>query len=318
MKICVLDAISMSEAQVNRLRSLGEVSFYQELASSDSEILARASGCDIILLGWTKLSAEVMNQLPDLKMISLWATGTDYIDLPGATARNIVVTNVPGYAASAVAELSIGLALALYRNILGADRHVRSGDYDWKQFQGCQLEGKTIGIIGTGAIGSRVARLAHGFGMKVIAHTAHPSPERARLLGLEYLNLATLLRESDILSLHLSLTDSTRHLLGSSQLEMMKASSVLINTARADLVDQEALLLALQEHRILGAGLDDINWSLPSGKELLKLDQVVLTPHIGFNTREAIGIKTDICLDNVAHFMESRPDNVVNPAVLAK
>lgn len=319
MKIVVLDDVSMKLEQKKLLESLGEVHIYQGTSKSNDELFKRAEGAEVLILGWTKISEFTLKELKSLKLISVWATGYDYVDVAAATRLGIAVTNVPDYAKISVAELAIGLMLSVLRHIPNADADVKRGNYDWKLFKGRQLYGKTLGLIGIGSIGSEVARLGKSFGMNIICYTRNPSKDRANKLELDFVSFTELLKESDIISLHVPLNDETRYMIGKEQLDLMKPTSILINTSRAELIDQVSLYEALRIGQIKGAGLDliDINEE-DSFKEILKLDNIVFTPHIGFNTEEAMAIKTDICLENVKNFILGKPSNVVNKEILNK
>lgn len=306
--IVVLDEVALSGEHHRRLRSLGNVEVYDDNSADDDETVARASNADVLVLGWTSLHAGVLARLPRLKMVSVWATGYDYVDVRAARERGVVTTNVPAYAGRAVAELTIGLMIALARRILPADRHVRGGEYGWKVFEGIELGGRTLGLVGLGDIGAEVARLAQCLGMRVVAHARNPSPERDARLGCTSMPLHALLVESDFVSLHLPLGAATEGLIGAAQLARMKRGAYLINTARAGLVDQAALAEALMTGRIAGAALDDIHHP---DRALASLTNVILTPHIGFFTAEALARKGSICVDNVAAYLAGSPVNVV-------
>ena len=246
-------------------------------------------------------------------MISIWATGYDNVDVEAATRLGIRIAHVPGYATEAVAELCFGLMLAVVRRILPADRDVRhEKQLNWNRFQGMELKGKILGLLGTGAIGARVAEIAHAFGMKLIAYDPVPRRGLAESFQIQYLPLPEVLRRSDILSLHLPLTPKTKGFFSAEEFAQMNPRAIFINTARQAIVDQDALLEALESGRIAAAGLDDIDLSRESGRRLLELEQVVFTPHIGFHTAEAIAQKTDICFENVIQFVRGNPVNIVN------
>ena len=221
-KISIVDDMYLDTEQRGRLESMGDVSIYEGVPSSSGQAIERIGNADIAILGWTNVTENMLNQMPNLKLISVWATGYDYVDVKAATQRRILITNVPGYAAQSVAEHAFALILALVRNLVKADTHVRSGKYSWQDFRGIELKGKTLGVIGTGAIGGQVVHLGKCFGMRVIAFTAHPSLERAEKLGVEYVELDDLLRQSDFLSLHLPLTPGTSRMLSSREFLLMK------------------------------------------------------------------------------------------------
>lgn len=303
MKIVVIDDVLINEEQLQRLRSMGDLKVFYGTAASQQEIIDRGKDADIIIGGWTYFKNDVLDELKKLKLISLWATGMDYVDISEANKRGIAVTNVPNYARNAVAELALGLILSVIRKVPQADRDVRnSGEYRWSMFQGMEISNKTLGILGTGIIGCRMAEIAQSFGMKIIAFDPYPKEENSKKYNITYVSYDDIFTESDIVTVHMPLLSSTRNLITIREFSKMKKDAIFINTARADLVNQEDLYQALRDGRIYGAGLDDINFSLQSGTDLLTLDNVVVTPHMGFNTREATIIKTDICINNVQSF----------------
>ena len=315
----VSEPVYLPEEYRRRLMAIGSVQAYDSPPASDGEFMERIRDAEVVIAGRYGFSGESIRQARKLRMIALWQTGYDNVDLEAATERGIVVSNVHAYAFDTVAEFVFALALNLLRKVDKADMNLRRGLFDWRLYVGEELMGKTIGIIGLGSIGRRVAQLAHGLSMKVLAVTAHPSPERAKELGVRFVGLDTLLAESDIVSLHVPLTPETEHMIGEKELAMMKPTAILINTARGKIVDERALVKALNEKRIAGAGLDVFEKEpLPMDSPLLGLDNVVLTPHIAFLTRESIDECTRVTVENVEAFVRGRPQNVVNKDVLAK
>lgn len=319
MKIAVIDDVTMTAAQEDVLRRCGDLEVFHGVPAGPEEIRRRAAGAEIVIASWTKLPASVLQILPDLKLLSVWATGYDNVDVEAATRRGVMVCHVPGYATEAVAEMVFGLILAIARRILPADKDVRAtGQLRWDRFQGLELQGKVLGLLGTGAIGARVAEIAGAFGLKPIAFDVSPRAELTRRFQVEYLPLEEVLSRSDIVSLHLPLTESTRGFFSFGHFARMKPAAVFINTARAAIVDQEALWDALSAGRISAAGLDDLDLNRSEARGFLEDERVVLTPHIGFNTREAIIKKTDICIDNVVRFIQGHPRHIVNPSVVKR
>ncbi|MBF0531172.1 MAG: glycerate dehydrogenase [Deltaproteobacteria bacterium] len=313
MKIVILDDTVITQEQAERLGRYGHVEIFSGIADGYHEVLARARGAEVIIASWTRISAEIIQALPDLRFISVWATGYDNVDLEAATGQGIKVAHVPGYAASAVAEFTIGLIIAVLRKIFPADQNLRkTRQLNWSLFQGAELRGKRLGLLGTGAIGARVAEIASAFGSKLLAFDFYPKSSLAEKYNLEYLALDEVLTRSDIVSLHLPLTAATQGFISTREFDLMPPGAIFINTARAAIVDQAALLAALDSGRLSAAGLDDIDLTLESAQKLLDLDQVILTPHIGFNTREAILQKTDICIENIIQFLQGHPMNIVN------
>ncbi|SHI80411.1 D-3-phosphoglycerate dehydrogenase [Dethiosulfatibacter aminovorans DSM 17477] len=313
MNIVVLDEMTLSERQLEELRKMGNVIRYADNPGNDQEILERAVNADILIVGFTNISDEILCSLKKTRMIALWSTGYNQLNLEAARRNDIAVTNVRGYARNAVAELTIGLMLSVLRKITVACNDVKTSKaLNWDRFSGSELTGKTLGIVGTGVIGKRVAEIATGFNMNILGYDPYPDHEFSSKTGLEYVGYDELLCKSDIVTLHLPLLKSTKNILDKSKLDQMKPNSVVINAARAGIVNQDDLCEVLANKSIGGAGLDDIILNTPSGKELMKMDNVVITPHIGFNTSEALISKMDLCIENIRSFIENNPINVLN------
>jgi D-3-phosphoglycerate dehydrogenase len=294
-----------------RLEAFGTFALHEGLAADAADYEARIAGVTALMIGWD-LPLEVMRAAEKLEVISYLGTGAaNFIDLDEAAARGITVCNTPGYGDNAVAEHALALLFAVARNIPLLDRTFRSTGWD-QMGAGFELRGKKLGLIGLGGIGGRMAELAGALGMEVKAWTRDPSPARAARHGVEFVALENLLAESDIVSLHLLLTPETENFLGAAELDRMKPEAVLVNTARAELLDQAALVERLRDGRIAAAGLD-VFWNepLPADHPLLELDNVVLTPHVAYNTPEAIAAMLDIAIDNLARYFEGSPINVV-------
>lgn len=317
MKIVVSDPIFLPEEYRKKLEVLGDLKVFESMPSSIEEFISRVKDADIVLVGRYGFSGKAFNASRNLAMLSVWQTGYDHIDLKAATEKGVVVSNVPDYAFDSVAEMVFALTLNLLRKVHIADTRLREGNFDWRNYVGNQIMGKTMGVIGTGSIGVRVIQIAHGFNMNVISVTGHPSEEKARKLGIKFVDLDTLLSESDIVTLHVPLTPSTEKMIGAKELAKMKKSAILINTARGKVVDEAALIEALKEKKIRGAGLDVFEKEpLPVNDPLTKLENVVLTPHIAFLTEESLEECTYVCVQNVEKFIEGKPQNIVNPEVL--
>jgi phosphoglycerate dehydrogenase-like enzyme len=287
------------------LRALGDVTVHTERgADNEAELIRRIRDADVVLniRGYTHFSAAVVDACERLRLISIWGTGTDHIDYAATRARGITVTNTPGVNAHAVAEHTIALMLAVARRIPSMDAGVRAGE--WPRGLLVQLEGKTFGVIGLGAIGCRVATLASAFGMTVLASTLGEDGGRSRSVGAKHVPLEVLLRESDFVSLHLRLSDKTTRHLDRDRLALMKPSAILINTARAGLVDREALFEVLRESRIAGAGLDVFHEEpIRPDDPLLRLPNVVLTPHNAGSTAEVIDRGLQQAVENIQAFL---------------
>jgi phosphoglycerate dehydrogenase-like enzyme len=245
-------------------------------------------------------------------MVSILGTGTDNVDLEAARRRGITVTNTPGVGAPSVAELTLGLILAVTRSIPISDTRVREGL--WHHVEGPELAGKTLGLLGLGAIGSRVAGMGRGLGMRVIAWSFTHSAGRAERLGIELVERDDVFRQSDIVTVHLRNTPEARGIVGARELALMRPTAYLINTARGALVDADALATALRAGSLAGAGLDVFTEEpLPVERNPFRdLKNVVLTPHIGAVTREANARSRAMPVDNIIAYLEGRPQHVVN------
>jgi phosphoglycerate dehydrogenase-like enzyme len=317
IKIVVADPIFLPEEYRKQLEALGDLEVYDTIPTSQQEFAERVKDAEIVIVGRYSFNADAFLSALHLKMISLWQTGFDNVDLEAAVERGVIVSNVPNYAFDSVAEFVFALALDLLRLVRLADINLRKGKFNWKYYIGHQLMGKTIGVIGTGNIGKRVIQIAHGFNMNVLATTSHPSPERAKTLSVKFTDLDNLLHESDIVTLHVPLTPETEHMISEPQLAKMKPTAILINTSRGKVVDETALIEALKKKTIAGAGLDVFeNEPLPMNSPLIELQDVVLTPHIAFLSEESIDECTYICVENVKMFVQGKPQNVANPSVL--
>jgi lactate dehydrogenase-like 2-hydroxyacid dehydrogenase len=311
MKIVVVDHVYLQEEHLERLRSLGDLEVYDEPPKTPEELRKRIERADVVIAGWTDLTREIIESSRKLKMISIWATTCHYVDLKAAIEKKIVVTHVPNYATEAVAEHTFALLLAAARRLRQADEHVRRGDFDWRPLGGIELHGKTLGIIGTGSIGCRVAELAKAFGMRILAYDKYPNAARAEEIGMQYSPLRTLLEDSDFITLHVTLTSETNGLMGREEISTMKKGAVIINTSQGKVIDESALADALKSGRLSFAGLDVFSEEPPAkSNPLLRLDNTILSPHIGFDTVEATKRCTDICIDNVSNFLKGHPENV--------
>ncbi len=310
MRIVVVDHVFLEKEHVERLQALGDLKVFGDPPKNDDELKQRIDSAEIIVVGWSHLTRDVIESAKGLRMISIWATTCHYADHEAAKERGIVVTHVPGYATEAVAEYAFALLLAAVRKLPVADKHVRNGDFDWRPFSGVELQGKTLGIIGTGAIGLRVGEIARVFRMRLLGFDKYPNAKRAEEIGLTYVDLPTLLKESDIISVHLTLTSETQGMLGREQIEAMKQGAVIVNTSQGKVFDETALAAALKSGKIAAAGLDVFAEEPPAkDNPFFKLDNVVLSPHVGFNTVEAARRCTDICIDNVAKFLQGQVQN---------
>jgi D-3-phosphoglycerate dehydrogenase len=307
-------ALSGTKAE-EKLKTLGEVQIYLDKAKTQEELIERIKEAEVVIniRAYTHLNAEVLASCRNLRLISVWGTGTDNVDLESARKLGITVTNTPGANALSVAEHTIAILLSLARQIPLLDREVRSGN--WPRVEMVQLNGKVLGLFGLGAIGRHVARMAKGLGMDVIAWTFHPSPERAKVSGVRFVTKEELLRRSDVVSLHLPLTDVTRGFLKKEDFDSMKPTAFFVNTARAGLIEPEALYEALRSKKISGAALDAYDQEpIPPGHPLTMLRNVVFTPHNAGMTPEAIINGLTMAVENVETFLAGKgvhPTHVV-------
>ena len=281
---------------------------------------------------YSDLSTEVLKTLPQLKLIATRSTGFDHIDTDYCNQQEVTVCNVPTYGENTVAEHAFGLLLALSHKLVEAANRTRRGDFTFKGLQGFDLRGKTIGVIGTGSIGQCVIEIAKGFRMEVVAFDPTPKPELAEQLGFRYAEMEEVLATADIVTLHVPASDKTHHLLSTQQFEQLNGA-ILINTSRGSVVDIQALLHALAQGKVAAAGLDVLPEELMmrSGQELLQsvdrnqndskllanqvllsLDNVIVTPHSAFNTREARERILKTTVENLTAFSKGEPQNVVN------
>jgi D-3-phosphoglycerate dehydrogenase / 2-oxoglutarate reductase len=306
---------SVTHPDLARLQPYGEVVTYTTRFADRDEFFSRISEATAIInvRAYSRFDDEALGHAPSRKMISVQGVGTDNIDLAAAKARGVVVTNTPGVNSVSVAELAIGLIFAVVRAIPLSDRRMREGT--WQHPPAFELQGKTIGLLGLGAIGSYTAKLAAGLGMKPIAWSWNLDQERAARLGVELVERDELFRRADIVSVHLKNTPEARASVGKRELSLMKPSAILINTARAALLDQDAVVAALQSGQIAGAGLDVyLTEPLPPEENPFKgMENVVLMPHAGGVTAESSVRSNKAPVDNVIAFLEGRPVNVVNP-----
>jgi D-lactate dehydrogenase len=281
----------------------------------------------------SQVTRQMLEKMPRLKLIATRSTGFDHIDMQAATAKGIIVTNVPTYGENTVAEFTFALILALSRKIYPAIKRVHEqGLFSYEGLRGFDLKGKIIGVIGTGKIGARVIKIAQGFEMEVLAYDPHPRED----LGIKYATLEDLLKKSDIISIHVPYMPATHHLINEENLKLVKPTAILINTSRGGLVDTMALLTSLKQKQLAGAGLDvleeegyiidELNLlkghpneeqlkTILADHELMQMDNVVVTPHNAFNTQEAMNRILDTTVLNIQAFLRGQPINLVKKDV---
>jgi len=294
------------------MRKIGEVRLYDSDATDPNVLAERLKDADVAvnIRGRTRFTDAVLAKCPKLKLISIWGTGTDNVDLKAAVARGITVTNTPGANAIAVAEHTVALMLGVVKQLAQADQAMRQGG--WPRNLVMQLRGKRLGLIGTGLIGREVAAMCKGLGMEVVAWTYHPNPALASTVGLKYVELDELLRTSDIVSMHLRATPEAHHFLNRDRLALLKPTAFIVNTARGALIDESALVEWLREKRIAGAGLDVYETEpLPAGHPLATLPNALLTSHCAGMTPDSTLIGLAMAAENIESFLQGKPTHVV-------
>lgn len=316
MRIVAIENIGLTLAQIAglaaRFEALGHsFTFFEDKSEEVINIIERAKDAEILIVSTIRLSEKFILACPDLKMIAVAFTGCDHIPLDLCRTRGITVCNAAGYSTRAVAELAIGLMIDLLRRVTELDAETRKGR-GRNGFTGRELSGKTVGIIGTGAIGLNVARILQAFGCNIVAYSRSTNP-KAFQLDIRYTTLDELLAVSDIVSIHTPLTPQTQNLIGERELGLMKPSALLINTARGGVVNQIALANALTTKQIAGAGLDvfEIEPPLPVDHPLLKTPNTIVVPHIGYATEEAISDRGEIVEANILAYINGNAVNVV-------
>ena len=317
LKIVVLDGHTLNPGDLDwaPLQALGECVIHERTPAA--ETVGRLEGTAAALTNKVVLDRGVLAQLPELRYIGVIATGYNVVDIAAAREQGIVVTNVPAYSTSSVAQLTFGLLLELTHRVghhAGSVRDgnwVRSVDFAYWDFPLIELDGLTMGLVGFGAIAQAVARVAQAFGMRVIAHRRSDRP--AEVPGVELVDLETVFRESDVVSVHCPLTPETRGLVNAERLATMKPSAYLLNTGRGPLVNEADLARALDAGRIAGAGLDVLSEEPPKADNpLLRAKNCFITPHIAWASRASRGRLLETVAGNVRAFAEGAPRNVVS------
>lgn len=313
MKIAIIEPLGIDEKAVEKLKQDFlpediELVYYNSAPQDDEEKIKRSEDADIVMLANMPLRKDVLEKCTKLKMISVAFTGVDHVDMDYCKANNIMVCNCSGYANEAVCELVFGMVVNLYRNIFAADEAVRTGKtkVGLSQFELC---GKKFGIIGAGAIGLKVANVAKAFGCDVYAYSRTPKD----IDGIKFVSLDELLSICDVVSVHVPLTKQTKDLINAENITKMKSTALLINTARGPVVNAKALADALKNNIIAGAGVDVFDNEPPIAMDnpLLNAPNVVLTPHIGFATKEAMEKRAVIAFTNINKYLMGKPQNVM-------
>ena len=304
MKIVAVEPIGISAERAEVIRqdlanNGHEFVWYADRKEDAATLVERMKDAEVVIISNIPLREEVLSQCPKLQFLNVAFTGLDHIDLEYCKAHNILVKNASGYATEAVAELAVGLMIDVLRKITFLDGSIRQGGVRGA-FLGRELRGKTVGIVGTGAIGIRTVELLKAFGCRVIAWSRTHKPEVMNL-GVAYVTLEGLMRDSDIISLHVPLTSETKHLISKEMLALCKPTAILINTARGNVVDMDALAECLRDGKIAGAGIDVYEKEPPLSVDhpLLNAPNCVCVPHVGYATREAFDDRIGIILGNM-------------------
>jgi D-3-phosphoglycerate dehydrogenase len=306
-------SILSGTAALKRLEQQAQVTVYTTRAPTAEELIQRVQGAKVAvnIRAYSKFDERLLKACPDLKMIAVLGVGTDNVDLGAASRLGIRVTNTPGFSAVSVAEHTLALMLAAARKIPEHEKELRAGR--WTRLPMTQLHGKRAGIIGFGNIGRQFAGLARGIGMKVWAWTFHPSLRRAEEAGIEFVEFDQLLSQSDVIAVTIKASEKTRGLISRQALEKVQPSCILVNTARASIVDTPALIEALRKGKLAAAALDVFDQEpLPAGDPLLSLPNVVISPHNAGMTPEAIERGNEMLVENIISFLQGRTINLVN------
>lgn len=311
MNIVCVESLGISKSRFEELQShytaMGHTfTYYMDRREDEASLVERMHDADVTVISNIKLPASVMQQCTGLKYLSVAFTGLDHIDLAYCKEHGITVQNAAGYSTTAVSELAVGMMLDLLRGVTTMDGVIREGK-GRGTFLGRELRGKTVGVVGTGAIGTATIRLLLAFGANVIAYSRTERDE-VKSLGVEYSSLDTLLSKSDIITLHTPLTAETRNLIGAPQIAMMKPTALLVNTARGPVCDIAAVANALKEGRIAGAAFDVFEQEppLPLDHPLLSAPNCLLTPHVAFATEESFAARADIVFGHVDDWLKQQ------------
>ncbi len=330
MKIAFFEVEGWEEEIIKK--RLGEVYINKEKLEEDN--LPEDNSFEIVsVFGYSRVTTKVLDHFPNLKFLTTRSTGFDHIDIEACKKRKIPVASVPGYGDNTVAEFAFGLILNLTRKIYDAiDKIKETGEFRFEGLRGTDLKGKTIGVIGTGRIGKEMVKIAKGFGMEVIATDVYEDKKAAEELGFRYVQFEELLKTSDVITIHVPYMKETHHLINKDNIRLIKKGAYLVNTARGGIVETEALVLALDEGILAGAGLDVLEEEAEIKEEtvffrekhspeelkimlgdhvLMRMPNVLITPHTAFNSQEAVERILEVTLKNIEGFLEGKPINLV-------
>lgn len=310
MQITVIEPLGINEKSFKKIESdfaaSGHTFEYHLDRREEPDVVAeRIGNADIAILSNIKTDASVLKRCPNLKMLSIAFTGLDHIDLEYCKEHNIQVCNAAGYSTHAVSELAVGLMIDLYRKITHFDGTIRTGE-GRGNYLGRELRNKTVGVVGTGAIGRATIKLLHAFGCNITAYS-RTEHEDLKESGVTYTTLDNLMLQSDIVTLHLPLNAHTHHIIDAEKIALMKSNAILVNTARGNICDIDAVATALKEGRIAGAAFDVFENEPPLSPThpLLNIPNAICTPHVAYATREAFDIRADIVFENVRQFIQN-------------
>jgi len=315
MKICILDNCFLSDQQIKRLKKIGKVANYQRTDTEKSAIF-RLHDADIAIVNSfiTPLSKNVFESVNKLKFVALNSTGYDNIDLIAAKKQGIVIANNVGFATEAVAEHVFALIMALSKKIVLSDQMMKNEPFELNASNkkhhtllGFNLKNKKLGIIGYGKIGKRVAKIGLSFGMKIIAYNRSNFDQT----NVKRISLKKLMKSSDIITIHLPLDKTTNNIISEDMLKLMKPSAIIVNTSREKILDSSCLYNMLSKKKIYGAGLD-VTGTIPTHSPVLSLDNIIITPHSAWYTKESLSNSPEFIVKNIENFIKRRPRNLIN------
>lgn len=313
MIISILEPLGINSIKLELLEEMfnnfgHELRFFNNRKENEDVLIQRAQDADIIVVSNIPITANFIANCPQLAMISVAFTGVDHIDLDACKERKIIVSNAANFSTDSVAELTLGMIINVFRHVTASDAKIRQG-LGRENLLGTELKGKTIGIIGAGAIGKRLAEIVQAFRCRVLIY----SRTQKYIEGVDFVSKEVLLRESDVVSLHIPSTPQTKHLIGYDELKMMKKKAILINTARGSVVNNEDLARALKEGVIAGAAVDVYETEPPLNKDYCLLDapNLLMLPHVAYATSESFDKRINIVVDNIKSWIAGKPINVM-------
>ncbi|ALU15355.1 D-isomer specific 2-hydroxyacid dehydrogenase [Eubacterium limosum] len=316
MKIVIMEPLGITEDALQTLSMLlradgHEFIAYENRETDTEKLIERVKDADVVVLANQPFGKEVIDACKNLKLVDIAFTGVDHVDVAACKERGIILCNAAGYSTNAVAELAFGLMIDVYRYIVTCDHETRNGGTIGGLI-GHELCGKKLGIVGTGAIGLKVAEIGKAFGCELLAYSRTVRSEGLEM-GIKYMDLEELLKQSDIVTLHIPVSPETQGLISRDMLALMKPEAIIINTSRGGVIDNEALADALKEGKVAGAGIDVYEGEPPLPKDypLLSAPNTVLTPHVAYATKESLYKRAVIVFDNIRCWLEGNPQNRV-------